>query len=162
MVKNLREAEAAADERKQQERERNLATEKVTLDNIFQKLSESDRKELPLIVKADVQGSLETLKATLPKIGSEEVTVAIKHAGVGGVNESDVGLAEAAGAIIVGFNVTSSGAARRLAEGKGVDVRFYDVIYDLSDDVKKAAEGLLEPELRLEVLGSFPAGRTVE
>jgi translation initiation factor IF-2 len=153
VVKSLRDAEAAAQERRQQERERELAKEKVTLDNIFEKLSEQGRKELPLIVKADVQGSLETLKSTLAKIGSEEVVVSIKHAAVGGVNESDVGLAEASGAIIVGFNVTSSGAARRAAEARGVDIRFYDVIYDLTDDVTKAAEGLLEPELKLEVLG---------
>jgi translation initiation factor IF-2 len=152
-VKNLKEAEAAAEERRNQERERDLAKEKVTLDNIFEKLSESGRKELPLIVKADVQGSLETLRSTLSKIGSEEVVVSVKHSAVGGVNESDVALAEAAGAIIVAFNVTAASKARRAAESKGVDIRFYDVIYDLTDDVTRAAEGLLEPELKLEVLG---------
>jgi len=77
----------------------------------------------------------------------------VKHSGVGGINESDVALAEASGAIIVGFNVTSSVVARKAAEAKNVDIRFYDVIYDLTDDVKKAAEGLLEPEVKLEVLG---------
>ena len=153
VVKNLRAAEAAAQERMEQERERSLATEKITLDNIFRKLSESEKKELALIVKADVQGSLETLKASLGKIGSDEVVVSIKHAAVGGVNESDVTLAEAAQAIVIGFNVTSSATARRAAEDRKVDVRFYEVIYDLTDDVTKAAEGLLEPELRLEVLG---------
>jgi len=153
VVKNLKAAEAAAGERKQLERERELATERITLDNIFEKLSESERKELPLIVKADVQGSLETLRVQLPKIGSDEVVVTIKHTAVGGVNESDVGLAEASGAVIIGFNVTAPGAVRRAAEAKGVDIRFYDVIYDLTDEVKKAAEGLLEPELKLEVLG---------
>jgi translation initiation factor IF-2 len=153
VVKSLKDAEAAAEERKQQERERDLTQEKITLDNIFQKLSEADRKELPLVVKADVQGSLETLRSTLSKIGSEEVTLALKHAAVGGVNESDVSLAEAAGAIIVAFNVTAPGAVRRAAEARGVDIRFYDVIYDLTEDVTKAAEGLLEPELKLEVLG---------
>jgi len=153
VVKSLREAEAAAAERRDQERQRDLAKEKVTLDNIFEKLQEADRKELPLIVKADVQGSLETLKATLVKIGSDEVVVTIKHAAVGGVNESDVSLAEAAGAIVVGFNVTAAAAARRAADAKGVDIRFYDVIYDLTDDVTRAAEGLLDPELKLEVLG---------
>ncbi len=153
VVKNIREAEAASAERKQQERESSLATEKVTLDNIFAKLKEQGRKELPLIVKADVQGSLETLKAQLPRIRSDEVATVIKHAAVGGVNESDIQLAEASNAIIIGFNVTSSGKARKMAEAKGVDVRFYDVIYDLTDDVTKAAEGLLEPELKLEILG---------
>ncbi|UCD74280.1 MAG: translation initiation factor IF-2 [Phycisphaerales bacterium] len=153
VVQNLKAAEAAAEERKQQERERDLVTEKVTLDNIFQKLSESERKELPLIVKADVQGSLETLRGTLSKIRNDEVVVAIKHAAVGGVNESDIALAEAAGAIVIGFNVTAASAARKAADAKGVDVRFYDVIYDLTDDVTRAAEGLLEPELKLEVIG---------
>ena len=153
VVKNLRAAETAAGERREQERQRDLVQEKVTLDNIFQKLSESARKELSLVVKADVQGSLETLRATLGKIGSDEVTVVVKHSGVGGVNESDVGLAEAASAIIVAFNVTAPGAVRRMADAKGVDIRFYDVIYDLTDDVTKAAEGLLEPELKLEVIG---------
>jgi translation initiation factor IF-2 len=153
VVKTRGEAEAAAEERRTLERDRDLTKEKVTLDNIFEKLSEADRKELPLIVKADVQGSLETLKATLSKIGSDEVTVGIKHAGVGGVNESDISLAEASGAIVIGFNVTTSAAARRAAEARGVDIRLYDVIYDLTDDVTRAAEGLLEPELKLEVLG---------
>ncbi|MFK7960503.1 MAG: translation initiation factor IF-2 [Phycisphaerales bacterium] len=153
VVKNQREAEAAAGERKHQEREKSLATEKVTLDNIFDHLKTQGRKELPLIVKADVQGSLETLRAQLPKIGSEEVATVIKHAAVGGVNEADIQLAEASGAIIVGFNVTAPGRARKLAEQKGVELRFYDVIYDLTDDVTQAAEGLLEPELKLEVLG---------
>ncbi|NNF44453.1 MAG: translation initiation factor IF-2, partial [Phycisphaerales bacterium] len=153
VVKSLKAAEAASQERKQDERERELATEKVTLDNIFQKLSESGRKELPLIVKADVQGSLETLRTTLSKIGSEEVVVVVKHAAVGGVNESDIALAEASGAIVVAFNVTAPAAARRAAEARKVDVRFYDVIYDLIDDVTRAAEGLLEPEVKLEVLG---------
>jgi translation initiation factor IF-2 len=152
-VRNIREAEAAAGERKAEERERELARERITLDNIFDKLAASERKELPLIVKADVQGSLETLRSTLSRIGSDEVTVSVKHAAVGGVNESDIVLAEASGAIIVAFNVTASPAARKAAEARGVDIRFYEVIYDLTDDVTRAAEGLLEPELKLEVLG---------
>lgn len=153
VVKTMKEAEAAAEERIQQERQRELTTDKITLDNIFQKLADSKKKELPLVIKADVQGSLETLRATLEKIANEEIAVSIKHSGVGGVSESDVSLAEASGAIVIGFNVTTSAAARRAAEARGVDVRFYDVIYDVIDDVKKAAEGLLDPELKLEVLG---------
>ena len=151
--KDLRAAENAAAERVAQERQRELAKEKVTLDNIFKHLEATGRKELPLIVKADVQGSVETLRAVLGKISTVDVAVAVKHIGVGGVNESDISLAEATGAIILGFNVTASAAARKSAEARGVDIRFYDVIYDLTDDVKRAAEGMLEPELRLEVLG---------
>ena len=153
VVKSLKEAEAAASERFAQERQRDLATERITLDNIFQHLADSQRKELPLVLKTDVHGSLETIKASLSKITHEEISVAIKHAAVGGVNESDISLAEASGAIILGFNVTASAKARKAAEAKGVDIRFYDVIYDVLDDVKRAAEGLLEPELKLEVLG---------
>jgi len=154
VVKSLKEAEAAALERRSEDRAKSLVTEKVTLDNIFDKIKSSGRKELPLVVKADVHGSIETLRVLLPKIGSGgEVTIAVKHSAVGGVNESDVRLAETTGAIVIGFNVTASSAARRLADQLGVDIRFYDVIYDLTDDVKKAAEGLLEPEVKLEVLG---------
>ena len=101
-VKNLKQAEAAAEERRQAERERNLAGEKVTLDNIFNVLAEQKKAELPIIVKGDVFGSIETLKGQLGKIGSEEVKVTIKHSAVGGINDSDVTLAEATGAIIIG------------------------------------------------------------
>ncbi len=153
VVKNLRLAEAAAQERIQNERERDLAKEKVTLDNIFEKLEGASRKELPIILKSDCQGSAETIKASLEKCTTDEVTISIKHASVGGVNDSDVALAEAAGAIIIGFNVTSSGSVRKSAEKQGVDLRFYDVIYDITDDVQKAVLGLLDPIQRIEILG---------
>lgn len=153
VVKSMRQAESAAQERIQAERERSLTREKVTLDNIFEKLEGASQKELPIIIKADCQGSVETLRSTLEKCSTDEVTVTIKHAAVGGVNDSDISLAEAAGAIIVGFNVTAAGSARKAAEKHGVDVRFYDVIYDISDDVAKAILGLLDPIQRLEILG---------
>jgi translation initiation factor IF-2 len=152
-VKSLKEAEEAALERRRIERERELAAPKITLDNIFEHMGKAGVKELPLVVKADVQGSVETLKAVLSKIRTEEVAVSVKHCAVGGINESDVALAEATKAIVVGFNVTSNSKARSLAEAKGVEMRLYEVIYDLTDDVTKAASGLLEPELKLEVLG---------
>ena len=150
---SLKEAESAAEERRGLERERELAAPKITLDNIFDHLEEGKKKNLPLVLKADVQGSVETLRAVLGKIGSDEVKVSVKHAAVGGINESDVTLAEATGAIVVGFNVTTTPKARQLAESRGVDIRLYDVIYDITDDVVKAASGLLDPELKLEVLG---------
>lgn len=153
VVKNMREAESAAAERLLHQRQRGLTKEKVTLDNIFERLSATGRKELPLIVKADVNGSIETLNATLVKIANAEVQVSIKHAAVGPINESDISLAEASSAIVVGFNVSATPQARRIAEDHGIDIRYYDVIYDLIDDVTKAAEGLLDPEVRLEVLG---------
>jgi translation initiation factor IF-2 len=153
IVTSLKAAEASSKERIQQERQSELAVEKVTLDNIFDQMKSADIRELPVIVKGDVQGSIETLKSTIDKIGNDEATVAIKHSAVGGINESDVNLAEACGGIIVGFNVTSSAKARRLAEQKGVEIRYYDVIYTLIDDLTKALEGLLDPEIKLEVLG---------
>jgi translation initiation factor IF-2 len=153
VVDSLKEAEAAAEERRRLERERELAAPKITLDNIFAHIEEGKKKDLPLVVKADVQGSVETLRVVLGKIGSDEVRVSVKHSAVGGINESDVTLAEATGAIIIGFNVTTTAKARQLAEAKGVDIRLYDVIYDITDDVQKAAAGLLDPELKLEVLG---------
>ena len=153
IVKSLKEAESAAKERVQQLRQAELSREKVTLDNIFDQMKIADQRELPVIIKGDVQGSIETLRSSIGKIGNDEAVIAIKHSGVGGINESDVNLAEASGAIIVGFNVTSTAKARRNAEQKGVEIRYYDVIYDLTDDLTKALEGLLDPEIKLEVLG---------
>jgi translation initiation factor IF-2 len=153
VAKTLKAAEAAAEERRQAVREKSLATEKITLDNIFRHLADSQKKELPIVLKADVQGSVDTVRESLLKIANEEISVVVKHAAVGGINESDIGLAEASGAIAVGFNVTASAAARRAAEDRSIDIRYYDVIYDLLDDVRKAAEGMLDPELKLEVLG---------
>jgi translation initiation factor IF-2 len=153
VVDSLKAAESAAEEAKMAEREKDLAQPKVTLDNIFDRMKDSGAKELPLVVKGDVQGSVETLRAVLGKIGSDEVRVSIKHSAVGGISESDVMLAHASGAIVIGFNVTSTPKARAVAEQRGVDIRLYDVIYDITDDVTKAAAGLLAPELKLEVLG---------
>ena len=153
IVDSLKAAENAAEEAKRIQREEGLAQPKVTLDNIFERMKDSGAKELPLVVKGDVQGSVETLRNVIGKIGSDEVRVAIKHSAVGGISESDVMLANASGAIIIGFNVTSTAKARSIAEQRGVDIRLYDVIYDITDDVTKAAAGLLAPELKLEVLG---------
>jgi translation initiation factor IF-2 len=153
VVESIRKAEEAAEERRRIDRERELAAPKITLDNIFKHLEKQGRKELSLVVKGDVQGSVEALKGMLSKLTAEEVSISVKSAAAGGINESDISLAEATKSIVVGFNVTSSGKARQLAESKGIEIRLYDVIYDLIDDVQKAARGLLAPELKLEVLG---------
>ena len=153
VVDSLKAAENAAEECRRLGREEALAQPKVTLDNIFDRMKEVGARELPLIVKADVQGSVETLKTILPRISTDEVRVVVKHSAVGGISESDISLAEASGAIVVGFNVTTSSKARALAEQRRVDFRLYEVIYDLTDDVEKAAAGLLDPELKLEVKG---------
>ena len=153
VVTSMKEAESSAKERVRTQRESELSREKITLDNIFDQMKSAEVRELPVIVKGDVQGSIETLRSTIGKIGNDEAAVTIKHSAVGGINESDINLAEACSGIIVGFNVTSTAKARRLAEQKNVEIRYYDVIYDLIDDLTKALEGLLDPEIKLEVIG---------
>ena len=153
VVESLAAAEEAARERRAFERDRELSAPKVTLDNIFEAMAKSKKKELPLVVKGDVQGSVETLKVVLGRIKAEDVSISIKHAGVGGINESDIELAATTGAVVVGFNVTTSAKARKLAEVRKIDVRLYDIIYQLTEDMDKAVRGLLEPEIRLQVLG---------
>ena len=109
--------------------------------------------ELPLVVKADVQGSAEAIVQALEKIGNYEVRVRILHYGVGAITETDVGLAEAAKAPVIGFNVRANAPARNSAHQKGVEIRYYSVIYDLVDDVKAAASGLLKAEIREKFIG---------
>ena len=116
-------------------------------------MSETDVKEILVVLKAAEQGTVDVLRHECQKVGTTEVKVRVLHAAVGGITESDVLLADASKAIIIGFNVIPSGKARSLAEQKGVEIRTYEVIYHITDDLKKAAEGLLAPELRQEVLG---------
>ncbi len=129
------------------------AMTKVTLDNLFAKMQEGEMKELPLIVKADVQGSAEALKASLEKISNEEVRVKVIHTGVGAINESDILLASTAGAIIVGFNVRPDAAAQASGQRSGVDMRFYRVIYDAIDEIEAAMKGMLDPKFEEVVIG---------
>jgi len=153
VVDSLKKAQEAAEQRRMREREAQLATPKVTLDNLFTQMSDKDLKEILIVLKAAEQGTLDVLKSECEKIATVEVKVRVLHTAIGGITESDVLLADASKAIIVGFNVIPSGKARSLAENKGVEIRTYDVIYNITDDLKKAAEGLLTPELRQEVLG---------
>ena len=127
--------------------------QKVTLENLFAKIGEGEMKELPLIVKADVQGSAEAVKASLEKISNEEVRVRVIHAAVGAVNESDILLASTAGAIIVGFNVRADMAAQASAQRSKVDMRFYRVIYDAIDEIESAMKGMLAPKFQEVVIG---------
>jgi len=129
------------------------AMSKVTLDNLFARMQEGQMKELPLIVKADVQGSAEALKASLEKISNEEVRVKVIHAGVGAINESDILLASTAGAIIVGFNVRPDAGAQASAQRTDVDMRFYRVIYDAIDEIEAAMKGMLAPQYEEVVIG---------
>ena len=153
VVKTLRKAQDAAEQRRSEERERLLAQPKVTLDSMFAQMGEADAKELLVVLKADVQGSIDAIRKSIEAISTEEIKVRVLHTAVGGITESDVQLSAASGAIVFGFNVIPSGKARRLAEDKGVEIRAYRVIYDIVDDVKKAATGMLSPEVREEVLG---------
>ena len=129
------------------------AMQKVTLDNLFAKMQEGEMKELPLIVKADVQGSAEAIKASLEKISNEEVRVRVIHTGVGAINESDILLASTAGAIIVGFNVRPDAGAQASAQRTAVDMRFYRVIYDAIDEIEAAMKGMLAPTYQEAIIG---------
>jgi translation initiation factor IF-2 len=124
------------------------------LENMFENMGEGQAQNLPLIIKADVQGSQEALATSLLKLSTDEVKVQIVHAAVGGISESDVNLAIASKAIIIGFNTRADAGARKLAEGNGVDIRYYNIIYDAVDEVKAAMSGMLAPEQREEALGT--------
>ena len=126
---------------------------KLSLDNLFDQIQASDLKELPIIVKADVQGSVEAVKQSLTKLSNEEVVVRVIHGGVGAVNESDVSLAATSNAIIIGFNVRPDAMAKQLADQEGVDLRLYKVIYQAIEDVEAAMKGMLAPKTREVVLG---------
>ncbi len=140
--------------RTEQQEEKFRAYHKVTLDNLFSQIAEGEIKELPIIIKADVQGSCEAIKQSLEKLSNNEVRVRIIHMGVGGVNVSDIMLADASGAIIIGFNVRPDATATSQAEEKGVEMRMYRIIYDAIDDVQNALKGMLAPKIREVDLGS--------
>ena len=153
-VTDERMARELVEQRKQAEKDAlNLLNQKVTLDNLFARMQEGEMKTLNLIVKADVQGSAEAVKASLEKISNEEVRVKVIHAGVGAINESDVLLASTAGAIIVGFNVRPDASAASNAQRVGVDMRFYRVIYDAIGEIESAMKGMLAPKFEEVVLG---------
>lgn len=122
-------------------------------EQLFAKIKAGEVKELPVLIKGDVQGSVEALKGILTKIANSEVKVHVLHSGVGAINESDITLARASKAIVVGFNVRANPTAREMARRDNVDIRYYSIIYDVADDMKLAVEGLLSPEIREKMLG---------
>lgn len=126
----------------------------IKLENIFDQIGEGEKKSLSLVIKADVQGSQEALVHALTRLSNEEVRVAVVHAGVGGITESDVNLAMASGAVVIGFNTRADSVARKLIDSAGVDVRYFNIIYDAVEEVKSALSGMLSPEKREEVLGT--------
>jgi translation initiation factor IF-2 len=140
-------------ERKRRE-DRGIGAGRASLEQMMSQLREGGRKELPVLVKADVQGSAEAIVQALEKMGTEEVSAGVIHYGVGGISESDVALAATSGAVLLGFNVRANAQAREAAERQGTEIRYYSVIYDLVDDVKQAMAGLLAPTLRETFLGN--------
>ena len=153
VVKSERDARAALDEAKLKERENAAEIKRASFEDLYSNLQEGQLPHMNLVVKCDVQGSLEALCAVLEKLATNEVGVSIVHRGVGRIAESDVMLASASNAVIVGFNVRPDGNAKKVAELNGVEIRIYNVIYDIIDDVKAAMAGLLKPNLREETLG---------
>ena len=125
-----------------------------TLEEMFDAIKAGETRELPVVIKGDVQGSVEAIVGMLDKLPQEEVSVSVLHSGVGGINESDVTLAESAGTVVIGFNVRANKQARDAAEAAGVDIRYYSVIYDVVDDMKKLLVGMMAPTLREEFLGN--------
>ncbi len=124
-----------------------------TLDQMFARIAAGEAKELPVVIKGDVQGSVEAISATLGKMGTDEVKVRVLHTAVGAINESDVTLAKASDAVIIGFNVRANPQAREMARRDNIDIRYYSIIYDVADDMKKALSGMLSPTLRERFLG---------
>ncbi len=157
VVENEARAREVTDYRARQKREKTAARAtgmRGSLEQMMAQAKTSGRKEFPLVIKADVQGSLEAIVGALDKLGTDEVAARVLHAGVGGISESDVTLAEASGVPIIAFNVRANKEARESAERAGIEIRYYNIIYDLVDDVKKAMSGLLPPTLRETMLGN--------
>ncbi|KRN29602.1 infB protein [Lactobacillus selangorensis] len=154
-------ARAAGEERaKKAQMEERSHTNSVTLDNLFDTMKEEQLKEVDVIIKADVQGSVEALKSSFEKIDVKGVRVNVIHAAVGGINESDVTLAAASHAIIIGFNVRPSANAKEQADADGVDIRLHNVIYNAIDEVESAMKGMLEPEYKEKVIGQLTVRQT--
>jgi len=155
VVPNEARAREITDYRERKRRDsRGTTVVRSSLEQMMNQLSQAGRKEFPILVKADVQGSAEAIVQALEKIGNDEIRSRVVHYAVGGINESDIGLATASGAVVLGFNVRASGQARDAAERAGIEIRYYNIIYDLVDDIKAAMSGKLAPELRETFLGN--------
>ena len=154
VVEDERKARSVVENRKfQEKKEKQKSATAISLDNLFEQIEAGKMKDLNIVVKADVQGSVEAVKQSLERISNDEVRVNVIHGAVGAINESDVMLASASNAIIVGFNVRPTNGASDAAEDAGVDLRMYRVIYDAIEDIEKAMKGMLEPTFREEVTG---------
>src|SRR5699024_10458026 len=155
VMRDEKEAKNIASKRHQLQREQDVRTQRhITLDEIGRRIALGDFKELNIILKGDVDGSVEALSDSFQKLSTDEIQVNIIHKGVGAITESDVLLATASDAVIIGFNVRAAGNAKQVADKEEIDIRTYSVIYDAIDDLKDAMEGMLSPEFKEEVTGN--------
>ena len=154
VMKNERTARELAEQRHEKARENRFAAQQAAkLDAMFEKMQNADKSTLSVLLKADVQGSLEAIKASLTALSTSEVAVEIISSGIGGLSETDITMAQGAEAVIIGFNVRADASARRFAQESDTEIRYYSIIYELIDDVRDAMSGLLKPELREELIG---------
>ncbi len=154
VVDDERKAREAAEFRHHKDREARLARQQAAkLENMFSQMGEGESKNVNVLIKGDVQGSIEALTESLSKLSTDEVKVSVVHGMVGAINESDINLAMASSAVVIGFNVRADAQARKLAEQEDVQIRYYSIIYEVIDDVKAAMEGLLDPEIKEEIFG---------
>ena len=154
VVDNEGRAREVAEYRQRVERDRRAtAGARGSLEEMFSNLSSSETKEFPLLIKADVRGSLEAITSAVENLGNDEVSARLLHGGVGGITESDIDLARASNAVVIGFNVRANPQAKEMARRENIDVRYYSIIYELVDDLRKAMSGLLEPEIRETIIG---------
>ncbi len=154
VMKNERRARELAEQRHEKDRESRFALQQAAkLDAMFEKMQNADKAILPVLLKADVHGSLEAIKASLTALSTSEVAIQIISSGIGGLSETDISMAQGAEAVIIGFNVRADAAARRFASESDIEIRYYSIIYELIDDVRDAMSGMLKPELREELIG---------
>jgi translation initiation factor IF-2 len=165
VLSDERKAKQAASKMAEQRRSEITPLGQVSLDTLYMQMQEGKVKELDVVLKCDVQGSAEAIKNALSKVGEENIKVRLIHEGIGNISETDVHLAGASDAVIIGFNVKADGAAQRLAQKENVEIRYYDIIYKLTDDIQAALTGMLEPTYRevieghAEVQQTFKAGK---
>jgi translation initiation factor IF-2 len=155
VVPNEARAREITDYRERERRQkRGTGVARASLEQMMTQINQSGRKEFPILVKADVQGSAEAIVQALEKIGNEEIRSRVVHYAVGGISESDIALASASGAAVLGFNVRANSQARDAAQQQGIEIRYYNIIYDLVDDIKAAMSGKLAPEMRETFIGN--------
>jgi translation initiation factor IF-2 len=153
ITESERQARAIIEERKSRQQEERVGPKVLSLDQVFEAYQAGKTQELRLVIKADVQGSLEPITSSLEELSAGDIQVNVLHRATGNISENDVMLAAASDGIVIGFNVIADQAARRAADAEGVDIRLYDIIYRLTEDIEKALKGMLEPETHIIELG---------